>query len=385
MTGLVQWKVLAVDDDPVILENIERVLSTRMGDNSFVFTTANSFDDGIKLIKENRFDLLFLDVHEDHGDPNPDDDPEAEDQRGEKLLSILKEERFVPVIFYTGFPSKVKHLISPVVKVVDKASDIKEVRECVGLILETKLPQLSRYIEEKSRAYIWDSLEVALVKEEVSPHPSDLALLTARNLAQNLSQQVIKQLLNMDAGEINPLETYQYPPKYDSCNPADIYRYKDNGSLWMVLTPACDFEQGKAENVLLAKVTPIKEHYLYATWIEQANIFSELNKKDKEAKTNQKPQQDAMKDVKKLVKGYIGQRYKFLPGTFFLPDCVIDFQDLMSHPIEIADDYEAVCSLDNPYREEILQLFSRYYGRIGTPDYDLDPIWERIHDEFKTN
>ncbi len=380
-----QWKVLSVDDDPNMHKDLERVLSSRMGDHSFIFTTATSFDEGISYIRSNRFDLIFLDVHEECGDPDPADQPMKEDQRGEELLKILKSERFVPVIFYTGFPAKVEHLKSTVVKVVAKGEDIKAVRNSVNEILSTKLLHLSRHIEEQSRKYIWDSLEDFLTNPKSNINPSDFALLLARNLARNLSQQAIKALLDLDPEIINPLEMYQFPPAAKMCNPADIYQKKDNGTLWIVLTPACDFEQDKVENVLLAKITPIKEHFLYKMWEESVTKFNGLSPDLQERKISKTSVNVAMDGVRRLVKGRQGERYKFLPGTFFLPDCVIDFQDLTNCPRDHAETYEVICSLDNPYREEILHLFSKYYGRIGTPDYNFDIIWNKIDTDFKNS
>lgn len=375
------WKVLCVDDESDHQENIKRILSSRMDGNKFEFTFASSFDAGMVHIKERRFDLIFLDVHEKTSDPDPSKNPDEEDQRGEQLLKELKQSRFVPVVFYTGFPTKVDHLKSHVVKVVDKGAPLEEIRAAVTSILTTGLPHLAQYIEEQSRAYIWDSLEEAMKQVDVENVTSDIALLAARNLAKNLSQKCIKELLEGDVNLISPLEMYLFPPERGSCNPADIYRRSEDDSLWMVLTPACDFEQGKAENVLLAKLTPLTEHELYKEWKEKASEFDALKGKQVTKEDKQAVSQ-ARGNVKNLVKNNKGNRFRFLPGTFFLPDCIIDFQQLLNLPKVDADKYEVVCSLDNPYREEILQLFSNYYGRIGTPDYEFDSIWEKIDQTF---
>lgn len=377
-----KWKVLSVDDDPEMHEGLKGILSSRMGGNTFDFTCATSFDEGVELIKNNRFDLIFLDVHEENRDPNPSDNPDREDQRGEQLLDVLKSSRFVPVIFYTGYPVKVDHLKSHVVKVLDKGSTPSEIRSAVDSILKTGLPHLAQYIEEQSRAYIWESLEEILKQVGDDDMTSDIALLAARNLAKNLSQSSVKELLGSDISLISPLEMYLFPPDKDSCNPADIYRRKEDGTLWMVLTPACDFEQEKAENVLLATITPLTEYELYTDWQQRLGEFNALTQ-EQQSKEVKRTVSDAKGLVKSLVKNKLGARFRFLPGTFFLPNCIVDFQKLLHLPKTEADKYEAVCSLDNPYREEFLQLFSNYYGRIGTPDYEFDSIWENIDQAFE--
>ncbi|WP_111412998.1 response regulator [Billgrantia lactosivorans] len=376
-----EWKVLSVDDDPEMHEGLKGILSSRMGENTFEFTAATTFDEGMALIGSNRFDLIFLDVHEDSNDPDPSDHLDHSDQRGEQLLATLKSSRFVPVIFYTGFPAKVSHLKSHIVKVVDKGAPPEEVRSEVNAILKTGLPHLAQYIEEQSRAYIWDNLEELLKQVADDTVTSDIALLTARNLAKNLSQRSVKELLGNDTSMIDPLEMYLFPADPDNCSPADIYRRKEDDALWMVLTPACDFEQDKAENVLLARVVPLTEHELYKTWKEKAREFNALEQ-SQQTKRNKQELSNASGAVKNLVKNNKGNRFRFLPGTFFLPNCIVDFQQLLNLPKVNSDHYEVVCSLDNPYREEVLQLFSNYYGRIGTPDYEFDSIWEKIDQEF---
>ncbi|AXS82921.1 response regulator [Marinobacter sp. Arc7-DN-1] len=378
------WRVLSVDDDADMHKDLERILSSRMNGQDFEFTSVTSFDEGLSLIGSHRFDLIFLDVHEDRHDPDPSENFEKEDQRGEELLDSLKSIRFVPVIFYTGFPSKVKHLESHVVKVVDKGAPPAEVRTAVSAILETGLPLLTRHIEEQSRAYIWDCLEEPLKNLPVDNISKDIALLAARNLANNLSQTSVKSLLGSDLDHITPLEMYLYPHRGDTCNPADIFKKKKDGTLWMVLTPACDFEQDNAENVLLARIYALPEHHLYKDWQAEAKTFKELPAAQKGRKSEARVSA-AKNRVKNLVNNRYKARYRFLPGTFFLPDCVVDFQDLVHLPNSDSEKYEVVCSLDNPYREEYMQLFSNYYGRIGTPDYKKEYVWEKVEQSFVTD
>src|SRR5690606_39210364 len=257
----------------------------------------------------------------------------------------------------------------------------EEVRNAVTSILSTKLPHLAKHIEEQSRAYMWNNLETALKQIAGADISSDIALLAARNLAKNLSQKSIKEMLGGDANLISPLEIYLFPPQKDSCNPGDIFKKKSDNTLWMVLTPACDFEQNKCENVLLAQVESLINHDAYKAWQQAANALDAVpeNQQSKEMK---KHVSDAGGLVKSLVKNKLNSRFRFFPGTFFLPDCVVDFQNLQTLPITESNQYEIVCSLDNPYREETLQLFSNYFGRIGTPDYDPKPIWDKIEKAF---
>lgn len=374
------WRILSVDDDPEKQDEIKRILSGRMDDIKFEFKMVNSFDEGISQIKEAVFDLVFLDVHE-ASDPEPMDNPSAEDQRGEELLNVIKAVRFVPVIFYTGYAAKVKYLETPFVRILGKGSTPTEIRECVKYILSTGLLELSRYIEEQSRSYMWDSLSTVTFDELTEIRPKDISLLLARNLARNLSQEAVKTIVGEDNGNINPLEMYLYPPDASSCNPADILK-SDSGSYWMVLTPACDFEQSKVENVLMVRIIPLIEHPFYLAWLEEKTKYDLLDESEQVVKDNKKPLNVAKDKVRRLVKGQSGERFKFLPSTFFLQDSIVDFQETRHFPISSSNGFQVICSLDTPYREEMLHLFSKYYGRIGTPDYDVGALWNEIEEIF---
>lgn len=376
-----EWNVLAVDDDPEKLDELERVLTRGIDGDTFQLTKETSFDAAMHRAKNERYDFVFLDVHEEAGDPDPNRMPDREDQKGEDVLREIQKTLFMPVIFYTGWPAKVEHLRSPLVQVVGKGADVQEIREAVRLVLQTKLPQLAKHIEEQSRSYMWGALSSILSEDWDKLNPRDLSLLLARNLAKNLSQRVVKEILEIHDGDIEPLEMYLFPPDNRFCHPADIFKHRKTGGLWMVLTPACDFEQDKAEKILMAKVTPITDIPEYNDWVAEADKFKSLPVVE-QIKANKKSLNMAKDWIRQLVKGKAGERYRFLPGTFFIPDCVVDFQDL-THFVNCGDEeFSPICSLDNPYREEMLTAFSRYYGRIGTPDYDLETVWQRIDDSF---
>ncbi len=74
-------------------------------------------------------------------------------------------------------------------------------------------------------------------------------------------------------------------------------------------------------------------------------------------------------------------RYHFLPGVMSFPDLVTDFQSSKMVTYEQLNDpvsYKHIASLDSPFSECLLTRFIRYYGRIGTPDIDLDIVLNRL-------
>jgi len=378
------WRILAIDDDTDLLKNIEEIL---VGEKRFLPDTIeiapfSSFDEGIKALAQERYDIVILDLHS-KTDPAAYSQMEKEDQAGEMALSSLKSIRFVPVIFYTGFPKKVEHLTSPVIKVITKGGRFDVLRDAVEDVLKTKLPHLSRHMEEQQRDYMWSAMDGEWDKVVRMVEPAELAYLVARRVAYGLSRNSVREFLGISNKYINPLEMFLYPSPKDKCSPGDVVRETKTNEMWIVLTPACDFEQGKAENVLLARVYELTQHSLYKVWIDAKKKLMGAGEKNPHIKELQTAAKVAGGDVLTLVKDRKSERYKFLSGTFFLPDCVIDFQNLKNLPLVNQSDFEQVCSLDSPFREEILHLFSRYYGRIGTPDINKDDVWAKVEASFE--
>ena len=57
---------------------------------------------------------------------------------------------------------------------------------------------------------------------------------------------------------------------------------------------------------------------------------------------------------------------------------MVDFQQLVTLPREQMDGLERLASLDSPFAEALLARFARYFGRLGTPDLDLEVLVARL-------
>jgi hypothetical protein len=72
------------------------------------------------------------------------------------------------------------------------------------------------------------------------------------------------------------------------------------------------------------------------------------------------------------------ERFYFLPGALALSDLVVDFQQLVTLSRTQITTLERLASLDSPFAEALLARFGRYFGRLGTPDLDLEVILNRL-------
>lgn len=225
---------------------------------------------------------------------------------------------------------------------------------------------------------MWDHIEKHWPNSDTAYEQSDLAYLLTRRLASTLERSSVKKFLaqgtpsQFDASEssVQPIEMYIYPPRSSGHFTGDILHGDLNGrkGYWIILTPSCDLQQKKAFYVLLAQCNPLEqEEYKksQAMWIS-------TDSPDK-GKVN-----NAEKNLKDILENK-KPRHHFLPATFFLPeDSVVDFQSLQHLSVESLGQLRLITSLDNPFAEALVSRFIQYYGRLGTPDLDTNPILTRV-------
>jgi hypothetical protein len=188
--------------------------------------------------------------------------------------------------------------------------------------------------------------------------------------------------MTLNQKKIHPVEMYIYPPASANYYAGDIFKDisiggDKNFEYGILLTPSCDLEQGKVQQVLIAECKYLHERPEYA---DTEKYWAE-SKKARDEKTGSQPKETPVKILKQLINNnYQDQkdRYKFLPGTFFLPDLLIDFQSLTQTTLDKLSGLNRIASLDSPFAESCLANFARYYGRIGTPDLDTDFILNRL-------
>jgi len=159
-----------------------------------------------------------------------------------------------------------------------------------------------------------------------------------------------------------------------------VYFYgTDETTLGIVLTPACDFEQKKAELIQLCQlrdaldwIAILIQHDWRKLGLLNANgsrIAGPLSVN----KTN---------DLSDKLRSIIGQRF---PRYHWLPPLVgskrpliADFQSVTSLTQEDLEGAQIVAALESPYREALPTRYAAYMGRVGTPDYPVAHVQEWV-------
>ncbi len=106
---------------------------------------------------------------------------------------------------------------------------------------------------------------------------------------------------------MHPAEYYVMPPLAGAPSLAgDIHRLK-NGQYRVLVTPSCDLVQKKTEFTLWAECVPLSECVEYQNWVADQAKDGPLRSL---LRNNRSKQPD---------------RYFFLPGSYTVPDLVVDF------------------------------------------------------------
>ncbi len=370
MSNGTNWRFLVIEDNETIANQLlEAVPNFVDAPDTAEADLCTTFKDATERLKQDRYDLVILDLKDDGNAYHATDD----DPAGLRVFEELKKTRFVPVVFYTAHADWVRGVQTSFVRVVEKTETTERVKEEVRRVLATQLPALTRQVEEIQRSYMWDFVSTHWKEFDTAHEQADVAYLLARRLALSLQREA-RRLARKMAGEsvpiadpknVHPMEMYVRPPVGTSRLAGDILKGVVSGESghWLVLTPSCDFEQvGRLNSVLLAQCVPLNAEPEYANW--KANPT-----------TNVDPLKAVIGDNRQKAQS---ERFKFLPGTFFLQDSIVDFQKLRTVSPDELKKLEVIASLDSPFAEAVLARFSRYFGRLGTPDIDKNVVINRL-------
>jgi CheY-like chemotaxis protein len=377
-----EWRFLLIEDNDDIAEQVIEGVSTFVdAPDTATIMREPTFVNGINRLRQERFDLLILDLKDDQNQALPEHDVSA----GVAIFEALKTIRFVPVVFYTAHAHKVRQFTTPFVRVVEKGEGLEKLGKEIRVAMSTGLPKLSLLVDDIQRQYMWGFVSEHWKQFEAEHHKTDLVYLLARRLASTVelgAAAMAQQLNNAIADQpvshidVHPMQIYVYPP-VEQIQAGDILSGKIKGLIgtWIVLTPTCDLVQKKAEKILLARCISLTTTAEYISWAE-----------DQTSKTNLRLLGNLLGDNRQtLATGPKVQadRYKYLPGTFFLEDSVVDFQDVFTAPANEVVALTRIACLDSPFAEALLARFSRYFSRLGTPDISTKAIFGRLENSLK--
>lgn len=372
-----ELKILIIEDDPEISKNLlEFYTDLVISDFLIKPQLTTSFDDGIKILSESDFDIVILDLFKD-GDVK-------DENAGKTVLEEIRRNVFVPVIFYTGHAHKIDHLKSEVVGVIRKGDGIEALSADIERIITSKIALIKTtiygHLKESLREYFWDTVDVQKDVFRQDENSVSLGYLILRRFASSLSKKNIKKILadeRIDEDKIHPMEFYIYPIKSEEeYQTGEIISKEDIN--YIILTPNCDFVKRangtrKVEKILLANVSKFSTNPDFI-------LYKELFNKQNRDKTEENQFKNIIGKLKNWINNNQGDkdRHFFLPGTPFIENSVVDFQNKIMVTYEDLQNFVRKTRLDDPYAQSMVSSFIRYYNRIGFTDIDAEYVIKNL-------
>jgi hypothetical protein len=317
----------------------------------------NDFDRGYDLVAKGECDVVVLDVRKDKTERHPEDRTQ-----GKRVYSEIRQVRFLPVIFWTALPDEVAdEEMEPLVRVFAK-EDLDKVPAAVRTAILSGVAEImwgiEHHVADVMREYLWDELAPHW-QEDTNGDPKEVAYVLITRVASSLRARDIPGLVE------RPSHRYVYPPVSEALESGQVlWRRTDaDGEVedewYVVLTPACDLKQNKAEFILLARARSLESNNRYIGWIEGSMSGAKWG------------------DLRQLLSGAL-PRFVYLPAFRDIPDLIVDFEETIAVPKGSIKPYTPKASLSSPYSEALLAKHSQYLGRIGTPDLNMADLKARL-------
>lgn len=340
-------KILIIDDDNSILVPTKTFLEV----NGFECCTKNNFPEGEIAITSEDFDIVITDYK---------DNANNVDNAGESILNRLKSTKFTPLIIYTGFLGNIGQDIidkqNSFFKIIEKDTGSEVILlESIKNTLQSKEYTIKKEIENEISISLKDSFK-EYFWSIVHDFWNDFKDIDGKSLKNILLRKILKDLPpeSLSSDTINPIEFYEHPIKNNEITTGSILQNGED--FFICINNDCDLvvrnSSCKISNINLLS---IKDYTPYLTEDDQGNkrILNNNNEKYRESNF-------------------------FLPKTFFFCGGYVEFNNIISKKIIIADGKIDLSSIGHviarvhpPFINRFISNFSRHYNRFGTPEIDI--------------
>ncbi|APA91042.1 MULTISPECIES: response regulator [Myroides] len=188
-------------------------------------------------------------------------------------------------------------------------------------------------------------------------------------------QEYLELTTESDFEKYHAAEFYITPPIKGKVYTGDVIIEKGTEKRYIVLTPSCDLAQSKAKEVLLAEIESKDKDGILKNFI---NIIHKDDKIDS-------LYLNAEADLKKIISNSYSNKYHYLPKYQDICDGLINFQKLKTVKNKDFCEgtllFERIASVNSSFTKDIVARFSYYYSRQGSPDFDVDEIYESLIDK----
>lgn len=340
---------------------------------SVIYKAVETPEKAMVLLYKEDFSALIVDLKLETEDNNKED----EDYSGNILLKNIVNKEIVPITVRTGFPSKITQEINKnIIKVYSKETPTLEkiIEELIDYHNTSIFSIFASggKVDKHIKDFFWNVLPECFTNRKEEIKDLDKAVQEKVVIRYVSSWLNNKYMFNDGYLDVEPMEMYMFPNPIDKVCNCDIYKDNDSNEKFIVLTPACDLANDKAENILFAKILNYAEvdafYSIIKRCLEQQNTNDISNgNKDKIASWSRNSHEKSM-------------RYHFLPKVGFFDGGFIDFSLLMCLKYDkgknefIGRNLVKIGTITDSFKRDIIARFSSYYQRQGQPTFNTDSI-----------
>ena len=135
----------------------------------------------------------------------------------------------------------------------------------------------------------------------------------------------------------------------------------------VILTPTCDIAQDKVDYHRVTILQPFPLFFL--------NLCFEILGDELDLSNLSKNHKDKIANKLDRAVRNAWPRYHFFPKEdVFKTDRIIDFEVIVSIPIDVFSSSHRIARLASPYKEELIHRYSHHTMRIGTEDIPKETV-----------
>ena len=364
-----------IEDNQTIIDTFMLNLNESSYQSEFTICHFISFEEALNKIKNYYPSILILDIREDS----------SEEYKGVEIFQDIISHSFCPLIIHSAIPKDN----------FDEQLEEHKLVEYVTKGTDSEKRLLEKLVEMKEKLDFMETLKRNIkninhtLLKDIYPHLDSTGILKnlevtekSRLFGRRLAASLDFTFHREGEKHLNPWEMYIYPPLPGvSLLTGDIIKKINGDKFLMVLSPSCDMVTSHGRKPKINKV--LTAH------LELADEFIKNNDEFKNVKR---------KDIKKLIKKH--RKKEPEGGQILLPRlndelpgfCVelkklslIPIKDINPHDNEDKKIYKRIASIDSPFRENISNLISKDFGRLGLPDLDLEKWAEAFWKVKETN
>ncbi len=362
-------KLLIVEDEPVQIQMYEDNIESfnKKSDIKLSYDKFLNLEDAKGALLSPEYDGAIIDLKLSEG---------TEKLEGLDIVNEIEQNQRFPIFIVSGSISSIDDKEeNTFFKKRNRDSNFKDILSELVEIYETGITNIlgrkgkvEKYLTSIFWKHLSNSMELWIKDSGRTPEQKQKSLL--RYILLHI-QEYLEIDNNSEFEDYHPAEIYITPPVKNKAFTGDIVIDKENKNRYIILTPSCDLAQGKAKFILLASIENITE-----------GIFNEkvgIIKKDKA-----KPEviSEAEMILKKLISNSFSNKYHYLPKYQHIESGLINFQKVNTiSNKDLLSQYEIIAATNSSFTKDIVARFSYYYSRQGSPDFDVDEIYNSLFTE----